>query len=129
MQRAVGPTAPEVIGVVPSIVGPIADADDQVQRVVAFVIDESPLVSAYFARMDIFLRVNVDGLTEVIAAGVDQFAARNQDADGIGVVAGLDVRLAGPDAYKRFDQAEARVALTVLEQVQSVKENVGAGDD
>ena len=131
VERSVLPAALAVVGVVPLVVAPVADADDEVLVAVAVPIDVAPHAGADFAGVDVCRGVDLFGLVEAAVVETDVFEVLVEDA-GLAVdVADLDVVVGFADVDAGFEDRhfDLRILGGVFEEVEAVGGFVRAGDD
>ena len=139
VQRAVGPFALLVPGVVPAVVVPDAEPDDQVLVAVAVIIDRLPLVRprSFERRIELGVDRQFDLLAPGLLAEVSVLVARLQQPDVAVDVGNLDVANGRAEAFRRLEDREGvghdggavGLGTWILEEVDAVVRLVRAGDD
>jgi len=145
VQRAAGPLALRVEGVVPAVVGPVADAYHEVQRAVAVVVGVLPLVGADLAAglVDVRPHGQLHPLDRAAPRHADVFVAGHEHAGPAASVRDLHVAQAAADQHARKEKGVRNLLCEApsgpfrqkipgtfsLEEVRPVVGHVGAGDE
>ncbi len=133
MQRAVSPTTVVVVGVIPTVVGPVADTDDEIMVAVAVVIDVPPHVGANAVAVNVAPRIDLPRLIKVEITALlitREFVARFEDPRFTVDVADLEIVCCFSDSDSRLKDGhfDFGILRRILEEVDAVGRLVGAGN-
>ena len=121
-----------VVSIVPTVVGPIADADDDVGLPVTVVVGIFPHVRADFVRVDVRRQRQLPAGLEPGLREIRVLDGRRQDPRlAIGALAELDVLHAFADAHARLEDRQRTLRRVGVgpEDIHAVRRLVGAVDD